>query len=147
MTTVKKHINIFSSHGRLEQARLDAGFSTSLAASRHFNWKVGLLRKHESGDLQISKEWAEIYAAAFKIDVDLLLTEKVRIDAEKTLKLLRLDQNKSEKKTRKKREHLVQLRIDLEEEGDLVELKIHKWMPFDDAIAIVDMLKPERSAL
>lgn len=144
MPKVKKHINIFSAHGRLEQARLDAGFLTATAAARHFKWKTEVLRGHESGRLKISREWADTYAKAFNTNKEFFLMEKIKLNIDDIIKDLNILDQVDQGKSYKKRQQLVQMRVDFEESNGMVELQIHKWLPFDTAIKIVNVLREGR---
>jgi len=140
MLNKKKHINLFSPHGRLRQARLSAGFTTAASACRRFKWKVEQLRGHESGRIEITNTAAQMYADAFKIDPSYLLHDA---SLNNVFEIKRKLANVKKKPKVIDKQKVVQLRVDLNDPDKKVELLIHEFVPFDVATKIVSILRRE----
>lgn len=144
MTIMKKHINLFSSHGRLQQARLNAGFKTATAAARFFGWRSSIIRDHESGRIRIDEKWAEKYAAAFGIDVNDLCTDGIFKNIKPIAEKLAALSKAAKGRTPNKRKRILEMRLDFKSEDDKVELLVHQWVPFEVAANIINTLRKEQ---
>ena len=65
-----------SLHERLREARKAAGFSTAKEAAEAFGWNKNTVTSNENGNRTFSRESAERYARAYRVDLGWLLTGK-----------------------------------------------------------------------
>lgn len=67
---------------RLKSARVSAGFATATAAIEHHHWKASNYRDHESGKNSFNQKEAEVYARAYNVSAQWLLSGDKAISME-----------------------------------------------------------------
>lgn len=63
-------------HDRLRAARKAAGYGTAKEAAEAFGWNKNTVTSNENGNRTFSRESAQRYAAAYRVDLGWLLTGK-----------------------------------------------------------------------
>lgn len=63
-------------HERLRAARKAAGYATAKDAAEAFGWNRNTVTSNENGNRTFSRESAERYASAYRVDLGWLLTGK-----------------------------------------------------------------------
>jgi len=61
----------------LKKARLDAGFKTATEAIQKFGWIPSVYRNHESGSLKFDMKTANVYAKAYGISLNYLISDEL----------------------------------------------------------------------
>lgn len=66
---------------RLKEARKNKGYSSGAAAADAFGWSKPTYRSHENGSRGIPRDKLEVYARAFHVSIEWLLTGRGKKDA------------------------------------------------------------------